>query len=159
MVRKAALIALVVFAAPLGAQDEKPMTEDEKPWFLKDGWPAKNAPRGFMIGTDGKVLIEIGTADSGSEYGMLLDDYEKRDPKWPKVWIYGFHQGDKSVAYRTSKQQISVDCQYKMITTTFFITFKADGSTMFENNYANKASPVVPGSLGEQWYNYACRPK
>lgn len=159
MVRKAIVIGLTVFSVPLIAQNGASNNETEKPYYFEKEWQEKNAPHGFMIGSDGKVLIEIGEADGGSEYGMLLDDYVKRDPNYPQVWIYGFHKKDKAVAYRTSKQRISVSCQYQTITTTFLIGFTADGRTLFTNNYSEKSIPVVPGSLGEQWYEYACRPK
>lgn len=156
MVRKATLIAILLMsAAPLSAQNQ----DVEKPYYVDPEWQKVNAPRGMMIANDGKILIEIGVAEGGSEYGLLLDDYEKRDPQYPQVWIYGFHKNDKSVAHRTSKQRLSVNCQYKTITTTFLIGYNANGSTLFTNNYAEKSYPVVPGSLGEQWYEYACRPK
>ena len=156
MVRKAAITALLFLSSPTHAQTEAP---EEKPWFLRDGWAELNAPRGFLVADDGKVLINIGTSSAGSEYGLVLDDYAQRDASYPKVWFYGYHQHDKSVVYRTSKQQVSFDCRLKTLQTTFFISFRADKSTLYTGNYAQRTEPVVPGSLGEQWYQYACRPK
>ncbi len=159
MVRKALVISLWLLAAQAMAQDQLPATDGEKPYYFEKYWQEKNAPRGFMVADDGKVLITIGTDNAGSEYGIVLDDYVERDATWPKLWIYGYHKGNKSVVYRTSKQQVRIDCKYKTIQTTFWISFKADKSTLYTNNNPEQVTPVVPGSLGEQWYEYACRAK
>ena len=159
MVRKAIVISFGLLASQAIGQAEPQTEEVSKPYYFEQEWQEKNAPRGFMIAEDGKVLITIGTANTGSEYGIVLDDYIERDSRWPKVWIYGYHQGNKSVIYRTSKQQVSIDCKFKTVQTTFWISFKADKSTLYTNNNPERPEPVVPGSLGEQWYNFACRPK
>lgn len=158
MVRKAALI-LAFFCSPLFAQNDIPMTEDEKPWFLKKEWLEKNAPYGIDMTPDRKVWILMNSSLQGDEYAMLADDYEMRDPKWPKAWIRGYHKANPKVSYRESRTLYHFDCLNDTYYSTYQQTYKADRSLQSVSGLRSMTSPIVPGSIAEEWHQYACRPK
>ena len=147
------MIAFFLGTAAVGQAD------GGKPWFLQDEWLEKNAPYGIDMTPDGQVWITINTSIKGDQYAMLAEDYERRDPKWPQVWIRGYHKANPKVLYRESRSLVHFYCLERSYYSSYEQTYKADRSVHSASGQRSQTLPVIPGSLAEQWMQFACRPK
>ena len=152
-------IGLVLLSAPAISQDNTPMTEEEKPWFLKEAWMQKNAPNGIDITPDSKVWISMNKSIDGDEYAISAEDYEVREYPYAKAWLRGYHKANRKVNYRESRSLYHFDCIRKTYFTSYQQTYRADRSVLSVVSSSSAVVPIVPGSIAETWSYFFCRPK
>lgn len=159
MVSRVIAISLALASVQAIAQDNTPMTEEEKPWFMKEEWLRQNAPYGIDVTPDTKAWIIVNLGIGGDVYSILADDYEVRDQRWPKAWLRGYHKANAKVPYRESRTLLHFDCADNTYYQTYEQTYKADRTIYSVQSRRTYPTPIVPGSLAEDWKAMMCRPR
>ena len=169
MKRLSLVTGALMIATPLAAQETDGDARNIfKAWQLLDesasdprkSYIDEHARYGIDITPDGRMWVNLASTGEQDDYAMLIDDILKGNEYGATVWIRGYHKRNPKVRYRTSMTRYSFGCKEPTIYTLNRVTYAADGSVVNSDQfpyYAGSARTIIPGSIGEEWWTFACR--
>lgn len=144
------MIAALLFAfQPVGTSGDQP----EWPGALAT---SAEAPYGYVHDDGGEWIALQPLGEGPRDYLILARDYRARYGIERVAWFAVLHQRDRTVPYRVTRVQISVNCRYLTIQELFLVRWNADGTRHSDIPYATRRDPVVPGSISETFAAKLC---
>ena len=108
----------------------------------------------IVSGNDEKRLVIYANPDSIRRNGKLVNMWE--------LWDYAREQTHRDHPYLSLKRQVEYDCKgerARQLSVTTYTGKMGTGTVGFDSNKEEEWSPVAPGTINEELWQYACGKK